>query len=106
MLGVRLKIMLPHDPEGKNGPKTPLPDTVTIMDPKEDKPPAPVKALCSARRCWQHVASLPVWVLHVCVRSLHVKGAGDCCYEKESSDCLNTMAVIDRGRGRPVFVRM
>ena len=39
VLGVRLKIMLPHDPEGKNGPKTPLPDTVTIMDPKEDKPP-------------------------------------------------------------------
>ena len=38
VLGVRLKIMLPHDPEGKNGPKTPLPDTVTIMDPKEDKP--------------------------------------------------------------------
>ncbi len=30
--------MLPHDPEGKNGPKKPLPDTVTIMDPKEDKP--------------------------------------------------------------------
>ena len=38
VLGVRLKIMLPHDPEGKNGPKAPLPDTVTIMDPKEDKP--------------------------------------------------------------------
>ena len=38
VLGVRLKIMLPHDPEGKNGPKKPLPDTVTIMDPKEDKP--------------------------------------------------------------------
>eukprot|EP00961_Rhodomonas_salina_P023183 311416-Rhodomonas_salina.1 len=48
VLGIRLKIMLPHDPEGKNGPKTPLPDTVTILvahacacsraDPKEDKP--------------------------------------------------------------------
>jgi hypothetical protein len=31
--------MLPSDPEGKNGPKTPFPDTVVIMDPKEDKPP-------------------------------------------------------------------
>lgn len=31
VLGIRLKIMLPHDPEGKNGPKTPLPDTVTIL---------------------------------------------------------------------------
>ncbi|EKX48082.1 small subunit ribosomal protein S3e, cytoplasmic [Guillardia theta CCMP2712] len=39
VLGIRLKIMLPHDPEGKNGPKTPFPDTVTILDPKEDKPP-------------------------------------------------------------------
>jgi small subunit ribosomal protein S3e len=39
VLGVRLKIMLPSDPEGKNGPKTPFPDTVVIMDPKEDKPP-------------------------------------------------------------------
>eukprot|EP00292_Cryptomonas_paramecium_P009763 CAMPEP_0113679466 /NCGR_PEP_ID=MMETSP0038_2-20120614/10660_1 /TAXON_ID=2898 /ORGANISM="Cryptomonas paramecium" /LENGTH=247 /DNA_ID=CAMNT_0000597501 /DNA_START=65 /DNA_END=805 /DNA_ORIENTATION=+ /assembly_acc=CAM_ASM_000170 len=38
VLGIRLKIMLPHDPEGKNGPKNPFPDNVTILDPKEDKP--------------------------------------------------------------------
>jgi small subunit ribosomal protein S3e len=29
VLGIRLKIMLPHDPEGKNGPKTPFPDNVS-----------------------------------------------------------------------------
>ena len=29
VLGIRLKIMLPHDPEGKNGPKETLPDMVT-----------------------------------------------------------------------------
>jgi small subunit ribosomal protein S3e len=41
VLGIRLKIMLPHDPEGKNGPRTALPDSVEIFDPKEDRPPAP-----------------------------------------------------------------
>ena len=25
VLGIKVKIMLPHDPSGKNGPKTPLP---------------------------------------------------------------------------------
>ena len=30
VLGIRLKIMLPHDPEGKNGPKTPFPDNVRL----------------------------------------------------------------------------
>ena len=28
--------MLPHDPEGKMGPKNPIPDYVTIFEPKED----------------------------------------------------------------------
>lgn len=38
VLGVRVKIMLPHDPEGKRGPATPLPDTVVVLDPKPDIP--------------------------------------------------------------------
>jgi hypothetical protein len=33
VLGIRLKIMLPHDPEGKNGPKTPFPDNVSPLSP-------------------------------------------------------------------------
>ncbi|KAG0345677.1 hypothetical protein BG004_003308, partial [Podila humilis] len=33
-----VKIMLPWDPTGKMGPKTPLPDMVTIMEPKEEAP--------------------------------------------------------------------
>ena len=28
--------MLPHDPSGKTGPKTPLPDHVSIVEPKEE----------------------------------------------------------------------
>merc|ERR1712063_103439 len=36
VLGIKVKIMLPHDPSGKNGPKTPLPDNVSIVEPKDE----------------------------------------------------------------------
>merc|ERR1711942_297474 len=36
VLGIKVKIMLPHDPSGKAGPKTPLPDHVSIVEPKEE----------------------------------------------------------------------
>mmetsp|Transcript_63968 Transcript_63968/g.177813 ORF Transcript_63968/g.177813 Transcript_63968/m.177813 type:complete len:240 (-) Transcript_63968:111-830(-) len=36
MLGVKVKIMLAHDPEGKMGPKLQLPDNVIVHEPKED----------------------------------------------------------------------
>ena len=34
VLGVRVRIMLSHDPEGILGPKKPLPDLVEILEPK------------------------------------------------------------------------
>eukprot|EP00158_Paraphelidium_tribonemae_P009790 Partr_v1_DN28966_c1_g1_i2_m25848 putative ribosomal protein s3 len=37
VLGLKVKIMLECDPEGKVGPKKPLPDAVTIMDPKPEE---------------------------------------------------------------------
>jgi len=37
MLGVRVTIMLPHDPTGKTGPKNALPDKVIIQEPKEEQ---------------------------------------------------------------------
>jgi len=37
VLGIKVKIMLPHDPKGLNGPKHPLPDQVTVMEPEEKK---------------------------------------------------------------------
>lgn len=37
VLGVKVKIMLPHDPTGRIGPKNPLPDHVLIYEPKEDE---------------------------------------------------------------------
>ena len=36
VLGVKVKILKPYDPEGKLGPKTPMPDFVVIHEPKED----------------------------------------------------------------------
>lgn len=36
VLGIRVKIMLPWDPQGKMGPRKPLPDHVSIVEPKED----------------------------------------------------------------------
>ena len=37
VLGIKVKIMLPWDPTGKLGPKRPLPDHVSIVDPKEEQ---------------------------------------------------------------------
>jgi len=36
VLGVKVSIMLPHDPTGKQGPKRNLDDVVTILEPKEE----------------------------------------------------------------------
>merc|ERR1711955_84998 len=42
VLGIKVKIMLPWDPQGKIGPKKPLPDHVSIVEPKEETlPPNP-----------------------------------------------------------------
>merc|ERR1711987_30681 len=43
VLGIKVNIMLPHDPQGKMGPKTPMPDKVSVKEPKEDTIVAPVK---------------------------------------------------------------
>jgi small subunit ribosomal protein S3e len=38
VLGLQVKIMLPHDPTGKNGLKHNLPDIVDILEPKDEEP--------------------------------------------------------------------
>ena len=35
VLGVKVSIMLPHDPKGIVGPKTALADVITILEPKD-----------------------------------------------------------------------
>lgn len=37
VLGIKVKIMMEWDPSGKVGPKKPLPDLVTILEPKEEQ---------------------------------------------------------------------
>jgi small subunit ribosomal protein S3e len=37
VVGIKVKIMLDHDPKGRIGPKTPIPDTIIIKEPKEDE---------------------------------------------------------------------
>merc|ERR1711998_545491 len=44
VLGIKVNIMLPHDPQGKMGPKTPMPDKVEVFEPKEAVIVAPTKA--------------------------------------------------------------
>merc|ERR1719197_118669 len=34
VLGIKVKIMLDYDPQGKEGPSIPLPDIVKIVEPK------------------------------------------------------------------------
>jgi len=41
VLGVKVSIMLPHDPTGKQGPKRNLDDVVTILEPKEEQTMTP-----------------------------------------------------------------
>lgn len=38
VLGVKVKIMRGSDPEGKAGPQKSLPDSVQIIEPKEEQP--------------------------------------------------------------------
>lgn len=38
VLGIKVKIMRGSDPEGKAGPSKTLPDSVTIIEPKEEQP--------------------------------------------------------------------
>ncbi|TPX34525.1 hypothetical protein SmJEL517_g02907 [Synchytrium microbalum] len=51
VLGIKVKIMLDSDPTGKTGPQKPLPDNVTILEPKDEEPPrvvAPVVPVAPA----------------------------------------------------------
>merc|ERR1712135_121228 len=59
VLGIKVKIMLPHDPSGKNGPKTPLPDHVSIVEPKEDVIPATPYSEQKAGKVPEAVAAAP-----------------------------------------------
>eukprot|EP00933_Yihiella_yeosuensis_P001244 TRINITY_DN101_c1_g1_i2.p1 TRINITY_DN101_c1_g1~~TRINITY_DN101_c1_g1_i2.p1 ORF type:complete len:151 (+),score=50.75 TRINITY_DN101_c1_g1_i2:31-453(+) len=39
MIGIKVKIMMSHDPEGKMGPALRMPDNIVVHEPKEELPP-------------------------------------------------------------------
>ena len=45
IMGIRVRIMLPYDPTGVNGVKTPLSDVVQILAPKDETSVLPVPAI-------------------------------------------------------------
>ena len=50
VIGIKVTIMLPHDPKGIQGPKIPLDDVVTILEPKEEVSPAQMLAAQAAQQ--------------------------------------------------------
>jgi ribosomal protein S3 len=50
VIGIRVSIFLPQDPKGIMGPKIPLDDVVTIMEPKEEIDPVQMLAAQAAQQ--------------------------------------------------------
>ena len=52
--------MLPFDPTGKTGPKKPLPDNVSIVEPKEETlPPNPFSETKAVKPCLLYTSPSP-----------------------------------------------
>lgn len=58
VIGIKVSIMLPHDPKGVRGPSIPLDDVVTIMEPKEEISPATMLAQQQAAAAAAHAAAM------------------------------------------------
>jgi len=57
VLGIKIKIMLPHDPTGKNGCPTQYSDVITVSDPKPD--PAAVAQATASKQPYAENRQLP-----------------------------------------------
>lgn len=61
MLGIKVKIMLPHDPKGVTGPRNPLPDQIHILDPHEEQiPKEPYSEHRDVQQQQQSLAPAPI----------------------------------------------
>jgi small subunit ribosomal protein S3e len=58
VVGIKVSIMLPHDPKGLQGPKIPLDDVVVILEPKDEVSPATLLAQQEAAAAAQQAAYL------------------------------------------------
>lgn len=57
VLGIKVKIMRGNDPDGKSGLQKSLPDTVTVIEPKEEAPPGQPSSqdyVCSPKKSYRH----------------------------------------------------
>jgi len=57
VLGVKVAIMLPWDPQGKIGPKKPQPDVVKVLEPKDEEPVPAAPAASGAKKEEGHAHS-------------------------------------------------
>ncbi|KAE9549576.1 hypothetical protein FO519_007218 [Halicephalobus sp. NKZ332] len=58
VLGIKVRIMLPHDPKGQMGPKNPLPDHIVVKEPHEE--PTVVTPFSEHRNYNDQAPALPV----------------------------------------------
>ena len=58
VLGIKVRIMLPHDPKGQIGPKNPLPDHIVVKEPHEE--PTVVTPFSEHRNYNDQAPALPV----------------------------------------------
>ena len=85
VIGIRVAIFLPHDPKGQLGPKIPLDDVVTIMEPKEEVDPA---ALLAAQEAQAQAAALA---------AAQAQAAADLAAQQQGP--VEVAAVADAGMG-------
>jgi len=75
VIGIRVSIFLPHDPEGKNGPSIPLDDVVTILEPKEEPSPETLLQQQAQAEAAQLAASQPAPVSEAPMEEVQQAGA-------------------------------
>ena len=88
VLGIKVKIMLPWDSRGKRGPKKPLPDHGSIVEPKDEiLSPTPILEEKGGR------AELPALPQHATV-SLAAGSEPGCCSIKTFSQIFKRFKKI------------
>merc|ERR1712160_98422 len=75
VIGIKVSIFLPHDPEGKNGPSIPLDDVVTILEPKEEPSPETLLKQQAQAEAAQLAASQPAPVSEAPMEEVQQAGA-------------------------------
>ena len=59
VLGIKVKIMLPHDPKGQMGPKFALPDQIHIQEPNDAANPTQPYSEQKQEKLMSTVAPVP-----------------------------------------------